>query len=67
MNMDYFGYPRNNGFMLMPGDILAYRQGPHPFEYMGKGTNGLHTTLEMNAADFSKWGPLILQIQHWTS
>lgn len=52
MNMDYFGYPRNNGFTLMPSDILTYRQGPHPFEYIAKGTNGLHTTLEMNAKDF---------------
>lgn len=53
-NMDYFGYPRNSGFVLMPSDVLAYRQGLRPFEYIAKGTNGLHTTLDMTAADFSK-------------
>lgn len=52
MNMDYFGYPRNNGFVLMPSDVLAYRTGAHPFEYVGQGTNGLRTTLEMTADDF---------------
>lgn len=52
MNMDYFGYPRNNGFVLMPSDVLAYRKGAHPFEYVAKGTNGLRTTLEMTADDF---------------
>ena len=51
-NLDYFGYPRNSGFVLMPSDLLAYRQGPHPFEYVKKGTNGFHTRVEMNAADF---------------
>lgn len=51
-NMDYFGYPRNSGFVLMPSDVLTYRQGAHPFEYFGKGTNGLLTTLEMTADDF---------------
>jgi len=52
MNMDYFGYPRNNGFVLMPSDVLAYRKGAHPFEYVAKGTNGLRTTLDMTADDF---------------
>lgn len=51
-NMDYFGYPRNNGFVLMPSDVLSYHRGDRSFEYRGKGTNGLHTTLEMTADDF---------------
>ena len=51
-NMDYFGYPRNSGFVLMPSDVLTYRAGEHPFSYVGKGTNGLLTTLDMTAADF---------------
>ena len=53
-NMGYFGYPRNNGFVLMPSDLIAYRQGARAFEY--KGTNGLLTTVEMNAHDFAKRG-----------
>jgi hypothetical protein len=51
-NMDYFGYPRNNGFLLMPGDIEAYRVGQHAFEY--KGTNGLVTTVEIASTDIKK-------------
>lgn len=52
-NMGYFGYPRNTGFILMPSDILAYRQGDRAFDYVKQGTNGLLTTLNMNAADFT--------------
>ena len=51
-NMGYFGYPRNTGFILMPSDLIAYRQGARAFEY--KNTNGLLTTLDMNAKDFAK-------------
>lgn len=51
-NMGYFGYPRNTGFALMPSDLIAYRAGAHAFEY--KNTNGLLTTLDMNARDFAK-------------
>ena len=51
-NMGYFGYPRNSGFILMPSDLIAYRQGARAFEY--KNTNGLLTTLDMNARDFAK-------------
>ena len=50
-NMDYFGFPRNNGFTLMPSDLVAYRAGNRAFEY--KNTNGLYTTVEMNANDFA--------------
>jgi hypothetical protein len=51
-NMDYFGYPRNNGFLLMPNDIEAYRIGDKPFEY--KGTNGLVTTVEISSKDIGE-------------
>lgn len=51
-NMDYFGFPRNNGFILMPSDLVAYRKGERAFEY--KDTNGLLTTVDMNARDFAK-------------
>jgi hypothetical protein len=48
-NMDYFGYPRNTGFLLMPDEIEAYRVGDKAFEY--KGTNGLVTTVEISSKD----------------
>jgi hypothetical protein len=48
-NMDYFGYPRNSGFLLMPNDVEAYRVGKRPFEY--RGTNGLVTTVEISSED----------------
>lgn len=52
-NLPYFGYPRNTGFTLMPSTVLAYRRGARAFEYKDKGTNGLLTTLDMNARDFA--------------
>jgi hypothetical protein len=51
-NMDYFGYPRNTGFLLMPNEIEAYRVGDKAFEY--KGTNGLVTTVEIASSDIKK-------------
>jgi hypothetical protein len=51
-NMEYFGYPRNTGFILMPSTVLAYRGVDHPFEFKDKGTNGFLTTLEISALDF---------------
>lgn len=51
-NMDYFGYPRNSGFLLMPNEVEAYRSGDKAFEYHG--TNGLVTTVEMTSADLKK-------------
>ena len=49
-NLDYFGYPRNNGFVLMPSERLAYRGHGHAFEYAK--TNGMITTVDINAGDF---------------
>lgn len=49
MNMGYFGWPRNNGFALMPAELEAYRVPGRSFEF--KGTNGLKTTLSMNSSD----------------
>lgn len=51
-NMEYFGFPRNSGFVLMPSTLLAYRRADRPFEYKDKGTNGFRTTLDMSALDF---------------
>lgn len=51
-NMDYFGYPRNSGFLLMPNEVEAYKVGERAFEY--KGTNGLVTTVDFASSDIKK-------------
>lgn len=51
-NMDYFGYPRNTGFLLMPNDLEAYHVGDKGFEYHG--TNGLVTTVDISSNDIKK-------------
>jgi hypothetical protein len=48
-NLKYFGAARNDGFILMPSQIEAYRVGPKPFEY--KGTNGFMITIDMTSKD----------------
>lgn len=50
-NLSYFGFPRNNGFTLMPSVVQAYRSGRRPFEFGG--TNGFVTTVQMNSEDFA--------------
>src|SRR5262249_5802572 len=37
-NLHYWGVPRNDGFVLMPNSIEAWKTGPNAFEF--KGTNG---------------------------
>src|SRR2546425_2821517 len=34
-NLKYWGAPRNDGFVLMPNTVEAYRAGAKPFEYKG--------------------------------
>jgi len=48
-NLKYFGAARNDGFVLMPSQVEAYRVGPKPFEF--KGTNGFMITIDMNSKD----------------
>ncbi len=48
-NLRYFGAPRNDGFVLMPNEVEAYRVGPKAFEF--KGTNGFMITLDIDARD----------------
>lgn len=48
-NLKYWGVPRNDGFVLMPNDVEAYRVGSKPFEF--KGTNGFMITFEISSAD----------------
>lgn len=51
-NLKYFGAPRNDGFVLMPNEVQAYRVGPKAYE--SKGTNGFMVTLDMNSTDVAK-------------
>jgi hypothetical protein len=51
-NMSYFGSARNDGFNIMPVQLIAYRRGPTPapFEFRD-GTSGWTITIDMNAKD----------------
>jgi len=49
-NLRYWGAPRNDGFVLMPNEVEAYRQGPDAFEF--KGTNGFMITVDLDSKDF---------------
>ncbi|MEO8505322.1 MAG: DUF1326 domain-containing protein [Acidobacteriota bacterium] len=51
-NLKYWGAPRNDGFILMPNEVEAYRVGPKAFEF--KGTNGFLITVDMNSNDFKE-------------
>jgi opacity protein-like surface antigen len=54
-NLKYWGAPRNDGFVLMPNEVEAYRVGPNAFEY--KGTNGFLITIDMTSKDFATAKP----------
>jgi len=49
-NLKYWGAARNDGFVLMPNEVEAYRVGPNAFEF--KGTNGFLITIDMASGDF---------------
>jgi hypothetical protein len=46
-NLPYWGAPRNDGFVMMPNTVEAYRVGDKAFEYMG--TNGFMITLDIDS------------------
>jgi hypothetical protein len=46
-NLRYWGAPRNDGFIMMPNEIEAYRLGPKAYEF--KGTNGFMITIDIDA------------------
>jgi hypothetical protein len=50
-NLRYWGAPRNDGFVMMPNEVEAYRVGPNAFEY--KGTNGFMLTLDISSKDIA--------------
>ena len=51
-NLSYFGSTRNDGFNIMPVELIAYRRGPKPapFEFRD-GTSGWTITIDMNSRD----------------
>ena len=48
-NLKYWGAPRNDGFVMMPNEVEAYRTGDKQYEF--KGTNGFMITLDINSKD----------------
>jgi hypothetical protein len=48
-NLRYWGVPRNDGFVLMPNEVEAYRVGDKSFEF--KGTNGFMITIDIASKD----------------
>jgi hypothetical protein len=50
-NLKYWGVPRNDGFVLMPNDVEAYRAGDKSFEF--KGGNGFMITIDLASKDVS--------------
>ena len=48
-NLAYWGAPRNDGFVMMPNEVEAYRVGPKAYEF--KGTNGFMINIDMNSND----------------
>jgi hypothetical protein len=51
-NLPYWGAPRNEGFVMMPNEVEAYRVGPNAFEF--KGTNGFMVTMDITSKDVAK-------------
>ena len=48
-NLKYFGAPRNDGFIMMPNKVQAYRGGDKAFET--NGTTGFMITYEVSSKD----------------
>lgn len=48
-NLKYVGAPRNDGFILMPSEVEAYRLGDKPFEF--RNSNGFMVTIDINSND----------------
>ncbi|HXE79138.1 MAG TPA: DUF1326 domain-containing protein [Vicinamibacterales bacterium] len=46
-NLKYWGAPKNDGFVMMPNEVEAYRLGEKAFEF--KGTNGFMITLDIDS------------------
>ena len=50
-NMSYFAATRNDGFNILPVELIAYRRGPKPAPFEFRGTSGWTLTIDMNSKD----------------
>ena len=55
-NLKYFAAPRNDGFVLMPAEVQAFRRTDKKFET--KGTNGFMITVDVASTDV-KAAPMV--------
>ncbi|MBI5380203.1 MAG: DUF1326 domain-containing protein [Nitrospirae bacterium] len=53
-NLKYWGAPRNDGFVLMPNVVEAYRAGDKPFEF--RGTTGFLVTVDIDSKSVAQAG-----------
>jgi hypothetical protein len=53
-NLRYWGTTRNDGYVLLPCELQAYRVGPRPFEF--RDSTGFMVTFDMSSKD-----PLVVQ------
>jgi hypothetical protein len=53
-NLKYWSAPRNDGFVMMPNTVEAYRVGDKAFEF--KGTNGFMITFDIDSKSLAKAG-----------
>lgn len=49
-NLKYWAAPRNDGFVLFPNEVQAYRVGDKAFEF--KNSNGFLITVDISSKDF---------------
>ena len=50
--LKYDAAPRNDGLILMPNEVEAYKVGEKAFEF--KGTNGFMVTIDMTSKDVKR-------------
>ena len=53
-NLKYWGVPRNEGFVMMPNEVEAYRVGDKAFEF--NGSTGFMITIDINSKDVASKG-----------
>ena len=50
-NMGYFAATRNDGFNILPVELVVYRRGPKPAPFEFRGTSGWTITIDMSSKD----------------
>ena len=49
--MSYFAATHNDGFNILPVELIAYRRGPKPAPFEFRGTSGWTITIDMDSKD----------------